>query len=127
MVEAERMLRGHDGVGLKIATYNIHKCIGMDRRRSVERIARVLREIDADVVALQEVVSRAEPGHERDHDHDQARALARRLGMTLVMGPAVTRTWGVYGNVVLTRLPVLRHENFDISCHRREPRACMRV
>jgi endonuclease/exonuclease/phosphatase family metal-dependent hydrolase len=39
---------------IKVATYNIRKCIGTDRRRNPERILQVLREIDADVVALQE-------------------------------------------------------------------------
>jgi endonuclease/exonuclease/phosphatase family metal-dependent hydrolase len=112
---------------LKVATYNIHKCVGMDRRRSVGRIARVIAEIGADVVALQEVVSKASPKNDRDHDHDQAHALARRLGMTLVMGPAAHAHGGTYGNAVLTRLPVLDHANFDISSNRREPRACMRV
>lgn len=41
---------------LRIATYNIHKCVGIDRRYSPERIAEVLEEIDADVIALQEVL-----------------------------------------------------------------------
>ena len=40
---------------LTFATYNIHKAVGMDRRRNPERILAVLNEIDADVVALQEV------------------------------------------------------------------------
>ncbi len=39
---------------LKVATYNIRKCIGTDRRRDPERVLAVLRELDADVVALQE-------------------------------------------------------------------------
>lgn len=39
---------------LKVATYNIRKCIGTDRRRDPERVLSVLREIDADIVALQE-------------------------------------------------------------------------
>jgi endonuclease/exonuclease/phosphatase family metal-dependent hydrolase len=112
--------------GLKIATYNIHKCVGIDRRRSVDRIARVIREIDPHVIALQEVVSETVDGSHRA-DRDQARALADRLGMTLVMGPAIENHRYVYGNVVLTRLPVREHENFNISCDRREPRACMRV
>ena len=41
---------------LRIATYNIHRSRGMDRRTAPARIAEVLREIDADVVALQEVI-----------------------------------------------------------------------
>ena len=39
---------------LKVATYNIRKCIGTDRRRDPDRVLAVLREIDADVVTLQE-------------------------------------------------------------------------
>jgi endonuclease/exonuclease/phosphatase family metal-dependent hydrolase len=114
-------------VAFKVATYNIHKCIGIDRRHSVGRVARVIQEIDADVIALQEVVSRTHPRHDHDREHDQAHAIAERLGLTLVMGPAIKTVWGVYGNVVLTRLPVTGHANFDISTSRREPRACMRV
>ena len=51
---------------LRIATYNIHKCVGIDRRYSPERIAEVLREIDADVVAMQEVLCHSK-SQERDH------------------------------------------------------------
>jgi endonuclease/exonuclease/phosphatase family metal-dependent hydrolase len=39
---------------IKVATYNIRKCVGTDRRRNPERILDVLDEIDADVIALQE-------------------------------------------------------------------------
>lgn len=39
---------------IKVATYNIRKCVGTDRRRNPERVLEVLREIDADIVALQE-------------------------------------------------------------------------
>jgi endonuclease/exonuclease/phosphatase family metal-dependent hydrolase len=112
---------------LRILTYNVHKCVGIDRRRSVARIARVIKETEADVVALQEVVRRESPLHHRDDHHDQARALADLLEMKLVCGPAYRERWGEYGNVVLTRLPVVGQANFDISHPRREPRACMRV
>jgi endonuclease/exonuclease/phosphatase family metal-dependent hydrolase len=39
---------------LKVATYNIRKCLGTDRRRDPARVLAVLAEIDADIVALQE-------------------------------------------------------------------------
>ncbi|MEH3037501.1 MAG: endonuclease/exonuclease/phosphatase family protein [Sphingomonas adhaesiva] len=39
---------------LKVASYNMRKAIGTDRRRNPERVLQVLREIDADIVALQE-------------------------------------------------------------------------
>ena len=40
---------------LKVATYNIRKAVGLDQRRNPERILAVLKEIDADIIALQEV------------------------------------------------------------------------
>jgi endonuclease/exonuclease/phosphatase family metal-dependent hydrolase len=50
-------------VDLRIATYNIHRCRGIDGRTRPERIAAVLRSIDADVVALQEVVGARHDQH----------------------------------------------------------------
>jgi endonuclease/exonuclease/phosphatase family metal-dependent hydrolase len=46
---------------LRLASYNVHKCLGMDRRRSPERIVSVLNALDADIVALQEVDHRLPP------------------------------------------------------------------
>jgi endonuclease/exonuclease/phosphatase family metal-dependent hydrolase len=43
-------------IRIRLATYNIHKCRGLDRRTSPQRIAAVIAELDADVVALQEVL-----------------------------------------------------------------------
>lgn len=44
--------------GIKVATYNVRKCVGLDRRRNPSRIIKVLNEIDADVIALQEADQR---------------------------------------------------------------------
>ncbi len=52
-------------VDVRIATYNIHRCRGIDRRTSPARIAEVLREIDADIVALQEVIGAGPAGADR--------------------------------------------------------------
>ena len=41
--------------GLRVATYNVHGCIGLDRRYDPERVAAVLRELNADIIGLQEV------------------------------------------------------------------------
>jgi hypothetical protein len=66
---------------VRIATYNIHRARGLDGRTRLERIAAVLATIDADVVALQEVVgaSPLKPG--------QAAELGAALGMGWVMAP----------------------------------------
>jgi endonuclease/exonuclease/phosphatase family metal-dependent hydrolase len=96
---------------LRVASYNVHGCRGSDGRRDVGRIVRVLREIDADVIGLQEVESR----HGRS-DIDQAEEFAAALAMTCVEGPLlhhVQRGW--YGNALLTRLEVsaIRRVLFD--------------
>lgn len=106
---------------LRIATYNIHKCVGMDRRFSPERIVDVLREVDADLVALQEVLCQRGPDR-REH---QAAYLADALEMQFFLGENRRLRGGLYGNAILSRLPVTRAENHDISVRRREPRGCL--
>jgi endonuclease/exonuclease/phosphatase family metal-dependent hydrolase len=107
---------------LTIVSYNIHRGVGLDRRRNLDRIAEVIAETDADVVGLQEVIRERGPAHA-----DQAAYLARRLGMTVVMGQTRTHGDGIYGNAVLTRLAVTGSARCDLSQGTREPRACLRV
>ena len=107
---------------LVVASYNIHRGVGLDRRRDLDRIAGVIAEIEPDVIGLQEVL-RADGA---DHA-DQAAYLASRLGMALVMGRTRMLGGGIYGNAVLTRLPVVGAERFDLSRGDREPRGCLRV
>jgi endonuclease/exonuclease/phosphatase family metal-dependent hydrolase len=108
---------------LRVVTYNIHKCRGMDRRIRPARIVEVLREIDADIIALQEVLSVPDSAHEED----QAQYIARRLGMEHRLGENRKLKGGAYGNVVLSRLPIVAAYNYDISVVGRERRGCQRV
>lgn len=108
---------------LRIATYNIHKCIGLDRRYAPERIVDVLREIDADVIALQEVLCHS-LSHKRDH---QAEFIADELGMDFRLGENRRIKGGEYGNAVLSRMPIEDHENYDITVRKYEPRGCLRA
>ena len=105
----------------RIATYNIHKCKGLDLRVDPKRIAGVLREINADIVALQEVVSieRSSP------DKNQARFIAEELGFEFSIGENRQHNGGSYGNVVLSRFPIIDTRNFDITIAGREPRGCL--
>ncbi len=108
---------------LRVATYNIHKCRGLDRRVQPARIADVLAEIDADIIGLQEVLSVPDGARE----DDQAQFLAEALGMQVRLGENRRLNGGAYGNVVLSRFPVVAAYNYDISVVRREPRGCQRV
>ena len=107
---------------LVVASYNIHRGIGLDRKRNLDRIARVIAEMSPDVVGLQEVVRENGVAHA-----DQAVYLASALGMQVVMGETRRFGSGTYGNAVLTRLPVLGSVRCDLSCDGREPRGCLRV
>ena len=107
---------------ITVVSYNIHRGVGLDRRRDLDRIAAVIAETEPDVVGLQEVI--------RDNgrpDADQAAYLAHRLGMTVVMGETRAHGTGTYGNAVLTRLRVLKSTRCDLSCGLREPRGALRV
>jgi len=87
---------------LRIVTYNVHRCIGMDGMASVERIARVIARHHPDVVALQEV----DIGRRRTGGLDQTELIARRLGMTGQFHPAMRFTDGAYGIAVMSRYPM---------------------
>jgi len=107
----------------RIATYNIHKCRGVDGRTHPERIARVLEEINADIISLQEVVSR-EGAASADH---QADYLAGRLGFFGAMGETRRHRGGAYGNVTLSRWDFKLVRPIDVTVAGREQRAALRT
>lgn len=107
----------------RVATYNIHKCRGLDQRVKPDRIATVLRELDADIIALQEVLNITD-GQRED---EQARYLSEELSYDYRLGENRKLEGGAYGNVVLSRLPLLAAYNYDVSQHGYEERGCLRV
>jgi endonuclease/exonuclease/phosphatase family metal-dependent hydrolase len=106
---------------VRVATYNVHRCRGMDARTLPQRIAAVLAGLDADVVALQEVVGASQ------RRAGQAAELGALLGMGWVMAPTRHLRGALFGNVVLTRHPVRRHIQHDLSWKTCEPRGAQRV
>ena len=82
-------------------TYNVHRCVGTDRKLDVERVAEVIAAEKPDVVALQELdVRRA-----RTRGVDQAHRLAELLKMTSHFHPAMAVEEELYGDAILTWLP----------------------
>ena len=106
---------------VRVATYNIHRGRGLDGRTRLERIASVLATIDADVVALQEVVG-ASP-----LKAGQAEELGAALGMGWVMAPTRHLRTALFGNVVLSRFPVKHHAQYDLTWKTCEHRGVQRV
>ncbi len=103
---------------LRIATYNVHECTGVDFWRDPERIAAVIRSLDADIVALQEVLSG--PGAAPS---SQVRFLAEKTGMYMaVAGPTISKADGQFGNALLSRFPIAKARLHDISVGAFEPR-----
>lgn len=99
-----------DAQTLRVVAYNIRHGRGTDDRVDLERVADVLRALDADVITLQEVDDRTE----RTGGVDQVAVLAQLLGYEGVHGPHRPYQGGFYGNAVLTRLPVVRQETHPI-------------
>lgn len=85
----------------RLLTYNVHRCVGTDRRLDVARIAAVIAEHEPDVVCLQELdVGRARTGHV-----DQAAAIARELSMGFRFHAAMRIEAEEYGDAILTAHP----------------------
>jgi endonuclease/exonuclease/phosphatase family metal-dependent hydrolase len=106
---------------LRIVTYNIHRCRGMDRRTRPERVAEVLRGVNADIIALQEVVG-AGP-----HGGSQIEEIGAALGMGWVMAPTRRLRHHLFGNVVLSHYPIRHHSQHDLSYKTCEQRCLQRV
>jgi len=108
---------------LRIATYNIHKCRGLDQRTRPDRIARVIAELDADIIAIQEVLD----VHNGRTEFDQVRRIQFLLnGHEICFGENRSLHGGRYGNLTLSRFPVKVCENYDITWRHRERRGCLR-
>jgi endonuclease/exonuclease/phosphatase family metal-dependent hydrolase len=107
---------------VRIATYNVHKCRGLDRRVDPARIAAVIRDLEADVVAVQEIISST------DSSEDQVRYLAEHAGRyEWCFGENRFHLGRPYGNAILSRLPVRFARNYDLTSGKRERRGCLRA
>lgn len=100
-----------------VASYNTHGAVGIDRRFAPERIARVIDELDADVVALQELRSKS--------GVDVLEFLSRETDYHAIAGTTMKLADGEFGNGLLTRFPVVSTARIDLGFKHREPRAAI--
>lgn len=106
---------------MRIASYNIHRAIGSDGKENPQRIASVLNELDADIVALQEVgYASAQPGNLLEY-------LGESMQAQVIEGITFEDERGHYGNAILSRNPVKHIKLHDISVPGREPRGAIEL
>ncbi|MDF1700716.1 MAG: endonuclease/exonuclease/phosphatase family protein [Planctomycetota bacterium] len=107
---------------LRIVTWNIHKGIGTDRKYQLERILAVLRDLDADVVCLQEV----DRGVPRSGYEDQAERLSDELGYPHAsLGLNVRVKGGAYGNLTLSKYRLSDIHNVDLTVPPKKRRSAL--
>ena len=109
------------GIKIRVLSYNIKHCQGMDGKVDVARTAAVVRSVKPDIVALQEV----DVNVGRSGRVNEAVELGRLTGMRAIFGPTIDLDGGKYGNAVLTRLPVKMWSNHALPGI--EPRALLDV
>lgn len=105
---------------LRVATYNVHRCVGRDGRLDVERTLAVLEGLDADLVGLQEV-----DAHLSDDLGPDLLSCARDLGYHGLHGVTFTREDTEYGNALLSREPLVEIERLEIGVPGFEPRGLL--
>lgn len=104
-----------------IVTYNIHKGIGNDGNYDLNRIIQILKSMNPDIIALQEV----DKDVPRSNHDDEARLISDNLNMHFSLGLNVKLKKGFYGNAILSRWPILHQENMDLKWSIKKHRSCL--
>ncbi len=92
-------------IRFRIASYNTHKCRGIHGTISPERVIRVIEELDADILCLQEIVDAAGGTGK----YDQARQISEAFPeLNVAFGETRPLHGGRYGNMLMTRFPSMK-------------------
>jgi endonuclease/exonuclease/phosphatase family metal-dependent hydrolase len=111
-----------NGSELRVATYNVHQCIGSDGRQDPDRIASVVGELDADIVALQEFTYPASVALETRNPV----VFTTLDRYECALGPTRhTNRQECFGNALFTRHPIVDVHRIDLSIEKREPRGAL--
>ena len=107
---------------IRILSYNMHRAIGVDRRFKPERIAKVLKHHQADIVLLQEV----DVGVPRSRNLDLAKEMAEAADYPYhAVGLNVKLSQGKYGNATLSKFPIIKSRNINLTVGPRKARGCL--
>ena len=106
---------------MRVATYNVHSCIGTDGHHDPERVATVITELNADIVALQEFTYPASVALETRSPV----TLTTLDSYTCALGPTRQNVTQCFGNALFTRHPIVEVHRIDLSMEKREPRGAL--
>jgi len=107
---------------IRVLSYNMHRAIGVDRLFRPERIAKVINHHQADIVLLQEV----DVGVPRSRNLDLAQEMAEAAGYPhFAAGLNVKLFRGKYGNATLSKFPIKRSRNINLTVGSRKARGCL--
>jgi endonuclease/exonuclease/phosphatase family metal-dependent hydrolase len=107
---------------IRVLSYNMHRAIGVDRLFRPERIAKVINHHQADIVLLQEV----DVGVPRSRNLDLAQEMAEAAGYPhYATGLNVKLFKGKYGNATLSKYPITRSRNINLTVGKRKARGCL--
>lgn len=93
---------------LRVLCYNVHWCLGTDGKYDIARVADVINKAKPDLVALQEI----DVGVKRSGRVHDVRELSKLTGLAARFGPTQHYEGGLFGNAVMTNLPIL-----DVAIH----------
>ncbi len=106
---------------IKMLTYNIHRAIGLDRRFKPERIIDIINHLNPDIVLLQEV----DEGVPRSRELNLAKEIAEACGFShYKLGHNVSLKKGYYGNATLSKFPISRERNINLTIDNKKRRGC---
>lgn len=109
-------------IQFRIASYNTHKCRGIHGTISPDRVIRVIEELEADILCLQEIVDAAGGTGK----FDQARQIAEAFPeLNMAFGETRPLHGGRYGNMLMTRFPIMETRTHDITKSTREERGVL--
>ncbi|MBN2210892.1 MAG: endonuclease/exonuclease/phosphatase family protein [Sedimentisphaerales bacterium] len=112
-------------IPLRVMSYNIHYCVGVDRLHNIDRIAGIIKNSGAEIIGLNEVDSRFSS---RSQYADQARLLAEKLNMYYAFCPTIKNgeSGTGYGNAILSNYKLADVESYSLPHKEQtEPRGCM--